>query len=502
MIAVMSAAHAVIHVEPQRCELQAVDAPAPGPDQIAGSTLASLISPVTELHSAYDGGRFPTGSGYAAVFTVEAVGAAVDGWKPGDRAFCMGGHRSWQCVDAAMVVPVLAGLAAAEAVLARLMAVSHTTLITTRARAGDTVAIAGLGPVGYLAAAQFALAGYRVVACDPDPGRRALAGALDSRVVEGLQPGLDAALSIDCSGHEDAVLACCDATGKLGEVVLVGVPWRQHSQASAHELLRRVFHDYLGDGQRARGEALGGRINGGLAAADDALRDFAIELTLPWLDIAVALGCPYVRNNTGGPGPGQADADGAVERCAESFRQLCDAAAERGIGMVIENHGGISSDIDKLDRLFDLVARDNLKQAVDFGNWPAERRRESVARSAHRAGASQDARLRRPWRADRVGPPRARRDHPRRCATGAVGDRVRRPPRRPLRRPAQGRGAARAQRGASLGQARAVRRVRQCACASPSRSARSTPALRAARLIPAMLAWMRASSGCSKSLVA
>ena len=42
--------------------------------------------------------------------------------------------------------------------------------------------------------------------------------------------------------------------------------------------------------------------------------------------------------------------------------------------------------MDALDMLFEQVGRPNLIQALDFGNWPAERRYESVERSTHRAG--------------------------------------------------------------------------------------------------------------------
>ena len=241
----MRSAYAVTHVAHQRCQLEPIERAEPAAGEIAGSTLSSLISPGTEINSAYLARSFPRYSGYAAVFTVESIGAGVEGWRRGDRAFCMGGHRSWQCVPAAEVVPLPDGLEPAVAVLARLMSVSHTTLITTRARPGEGVALTGLGPVGYLAAAQFALAGYRVNASDPDAHRRHIASALPITVLDTLPSDAEAALSIDCSGHEDAVLSCCDATRRGGEVVLVGVPWEQRSQASAHQILHKVFHRYL-----------------------------------------------------------------------------------------------------------------------------------------------------------------------------------------------------------------------------------------------------------------
>ena len=92
------------------------------PDEVAGHTLVSLISPGTELASGYtasDG--FPRGSGYASVFEVEAAGSGVTDLQPGAVVFCMGGHRSYQRMTRQSVVPVPSELALDKAVFARLM---------------------------------------------------------------------------------------------------------------------------------------------------------------------------------------------------------------------------------------------------------------------------------------------------------------------------------------------------------------------------------------------
>src|SRR5437867_8202227 len=72
------------------------DATPLGPREVAGRTLATLISAGTELAGQYQGSRFPAVPGYDAVFEVEAVGDEVEGLAAGDRAFCMGRHRSFQ----------------------------------------------------------------------------------------------------------------------------------------------------------------------------------------------------------------------------------------------------------------------------------------------------------------------------------------------------------------------------------------------------------------------
>jgi threonine dehydrogenase-like Zn-dependent dehydrogenase len=243
--------HTVTFTAPKTAELLATETDlTPGPLDVAGPTLATLVSPGTELAHGYHGARFPATPGYAAVFTAESVGDEVTGIKPGDRLFAMGGHRSFLCLRAADTVPVPRDLAPETAVLARLMGVSMTTLKTTAARPRDLVLVTGLGPVGNLAAQIFAAAGYDVLACDPDPRRCENARAVGlTRVLEAVPLDDDAvagrvALHLECAGHEQAVLDGCRAVRRRGEVVLVGVPWTRRTDRSAHELLDAVFHRY------------------------------------------------------------------------------------------------------------------------------------------------------------------------------------------------------------------------------------------------------------------
>jgi len=240
---------------PRRAEL--VDVPLPakplGAGEVQGRTLATVISAGTELASAYTAeGGFPRRPGYAAVFEVEAVGAEVTSLRPGQRAFCLGGHASFQRHPAEDVVAVPEGLDPRVAVLARLMGVSWTTLVTTSARPPAPVLVTGLGLVGHLAAKVFAAAGYPVFAVDPDERRRDLLAADGCCDVGEAVPTLDRpeaalagfALVVECSGHEQAVLDGCRAVRKGGEVVLVGVPWRRRTDLPAFDVLHAVFHRY------------------------------------------------------------------------------------------------------------------------------------------------------------------------------------------------------------------------------------------------------------------
>jgi threonine dehydrogenase-like Zn-dependent dehydrogenase len=220
------------------------------PNQVRGRTIATLISPGTELAWA-TGEDFPIKPGYSAVFEVQERGTDVTSVAIGERLFCMGSHRSFQQVDAAHTVAVPNAMKPEIALLARLVGVSMTTLMTTRARPGDSVVICGAGPVGYLAAHIFRLGGYEVSVVEPDAKRRAQAEESGLRSVFAAFPFArpelagQVALVVDCSGHEQAVLDGCRIVRQNGEVVLVGVPWRRQTELSAHELLNAVFNGFV-----------------------------------------------------------------------------------------------------------------------------------------------------------------------------------------------------------------------------------------------------------------
>ena len=222
-----------------------------GPQEVRGATLCTLVSPGTELAYNYTGTTFPSFPGYAATFVAEELGPEVKDISVGDVCLCSGTHRSFQQVDAREAHLVPAGLAPEEAVLARLMGVSMTTLMTTTARPGDRVMITGAGPVGFLAAQMFSLSGYEVLVVEPNDARRQIVEQSGISRVYDRTPCDDAgiagtvALVVECSGHEQAVLDACQVVRKRGEVVLVGVPWRRQTDTYAHELLSLVFHKYV-----------------------------------------------------------------------------------------------------------------------------------------------------------------------------------------------------------------------------------------------------------------
>ncbi|CAN5667683.1 zinc-binding dehydrogenase [soil metagenome] len=244
----MSKGSEIVFTALRHAELRDYEVPALAENQIQGRTHSTLVSPGTELNWGYLGKDFPNRPGYASVWEVERVGAAVTLYQPGDMVLSMAAHQSHPTATERDVVGVPAGLAPSRAVLARLMAVSMTTLFTTRARTGDGVVVTGLGPVGLLAALMARHCGYRVAGVDLDAQRREWARQKDLKVHEvmPLEPWKEqAALVMECSGHEQAVLDACGLLRRRGELVLIGVPWNRLTDLSAHQLLHAIFHRWI-----------------------------------------------------------------------------------------------------------------------------------------------------------------------------------------------------------------------------------------------------------------
>ncbi len=107
---------------------------------------------------------------------------------------------------------------------------------------------------------------------------------------------------------------------------------------------------------------------GDMSARDKKERIQAAVAHRKWVDIAHYLGCHAIRCNMGGPRENwQADKD-IVSRAAESFNHLLEYARGADLNVVIENHGGASSNAETLSALMKTVNNANFGTLPDFGN--------------------------------------------------------------------------------------------------------------------------------------
>jgi len=108
---------------------------------------------------------------------------------------------------------------------------------------------------------------------------------------------------------------------------------------------------------------------GNLGASNKEEREAAVLEHKKWMLAAAHLGCPNIRVNAHGDG----SSDEVFEACKTSIAQLLIWGKQRKVGVLIENHGGYSSDGDWLLKLVDELKPHGVSSLADFDNWCIER---------------------------------------------------------------------------------------------------------------------------------
>lgn len=104
---------------------------------------------------------------------------------------------------------------------------------------------------------------------------------------------------------------------------------------------------------------------GNLASLDVTERDQAVENHKKWIDAAAFLGCHSVRVNAHGEGSAEDVAKAAII----SLSKLADYAKEKNINVIVENHGGYTSNGAWLSDVMTRIGKDNCGTLPDFGNF-------------------------------------------------------------------------------------------------------------------------------------
>lgn len=108
---------------------------------------------------------------------------------------------------------------------------------------------------------------------------------------------------------------------------------------------------------------------GNLGAPEEAARVKTVENHKKWVDAAKYLGCHSIRVNAGSSGSFEEQ----QKLAADGLRRLSEYAAKSDMNVLVENHGGLSSNGAWLAGVMRMVAMDNCGTLPDFGNFMISR---------------------------------------------------------------------------------------------------------------------------------
>jgi L-ribulose-5-phosphate 3-epimerase len=114
---------------------------------------------------------------------------------------------------------------------------------------------------------------------------------------------------------------------------------------------------------------------GNLGDPDDKARTKAVENHYPWAEAAKRLGCHSIRVNAASKGSFEEQ----QKLAADGLARLAEFAAQMDLNVIVENHGGLSSDGAWLAGVIEQVARPNCGTLPDFGNFSDYDRYQGVA---------------------------------------------------------------------------------------------------------------------------
>jgi sugar phosphate isomerase/epimerase len=111
---------------------------------------------------------------------------------------------------------------------------------------------------------------------------------------------------------------------------------------------------------------------GNLGDPDAAKRDLAVTNHHRWVEWAKHLGCHSIRVNAASSG----EYDEQVKLAADGLHKLTEFAATHKIGVIVENHGGLSSNGEWLAKVMKTVNHPNCGTLPDFGNFKIDKAKD------------------------------------------------------------------------------------------------------------------------------
>lgn len=112
---------------------------------------------------------------------------------------------------------------------------------------------------------------------------------------------------------------------------------------------------------------------GDLSNPKESIRNEAVDRHKKWVDAASALGCHSIRVNL----PGAKNPDVWITSAIDGLTKLLDYARPKNINIIVENHGGLSSNTPYLMKVINAVGQSNCGTLPDFGNFCITRKKGS-----------------------------------------------------------------------------------------------------------------------------
>jgi sugar phosphate isomerase/epimerase len=110
-------------------------------------------------------------------------------------------------------------------------------------------------------------------------------------------------------------------------------------------------------------------------------RDEQLKLVRTWVDNAAELDAPVIRIFAGTK-PNDSTEDEAVARAIDGIKASLPYAAQKGVSLALENHGGITATPDQILRLVKAVDGPNFGVNLDTGNFRTDDPYADMARLA------------------------------------------------------------------------------------------------------------------------